>query len=31
MGTLILVLCWLVIGVLAVGGIWSVLNSLLGR
>lgn len=31
MGTLILVMRWLVVGALAVGGIWSVLNSLFGR
>lgn len=31
MDVIIVVGSWLVIGVLAVGGIWSVLNSLLGR
>lgn len=29
--TVIVVGSWLVIGALAVGGIWSVLNSLFGR
>lgn len=31
MDVIVVVASWLVIGALAVGGIWSVLNSLFGR